>query len=98
VILEHLDQLQDLPIRGARKLAAKLDGHREQLMLSRQLATIVTQVDEAPGLNDIGWQGIYYDAFEIFCEEMGFAKYLYVQGSKSQAARDGAARLLLTDN
>jgi hypothetical protein len=42
-------------------------------MLSRQLATIVTQIDEAPGLNDIGWQGIYYDAFEIFCEEMGFA-------------------------
>ena len=73
VILEHLDQLQDLPIRGAGKLADKLDGHREQLMLSRQLATIVTQIDEAPGLNDIAWQGIYYDAFEIFCEEMGFA-------------------------
>jgi 5'-3' exonuclease len=71
-ILEHLDQLQDLPIRGAKKLADKLDAHRDQLFLSRQLATIVTDVDEAPGLQEISWQGIYLDAFELFCEEMGF--------------------------
>ena len=67
-----LDQLQDLPIRGAKKLADKLDAHRDQLFLSRQLATIVTDVDEAPGLQEISWQGIYLDAFELFCEEMGF--------------------------
>jgi hypothetical protein len=29
-------------------------------------------VDEAPALEDIGWQGIYTDAFEMFCEDMGF--------------------------
>ena len=29
-ILDHLDQLQDLPIRGASKLADKIDSHREQ--------------------------------------------------------------------
>ena len=72
VIMEHLDQLQDLPIRGAKKLADKLDSHRDQLFLARQLATIVTDVDEAPGLQEISWQGIYQDAFELFCEEMGF--------------------------
>ncbi|MGB2359295.1 MAG: 5'-3' exonuclease [Porticoccaceae bacterium] len=71
-ILEHMDQLQDLPIRGAKKLADRLDAHRDQLFLSRQLATIVTQVDEAPDLKAIGWQGIYLDAFELFCDEMGF--------------------------
>ena len=73
VIMEHLDQLQDLPIRGAKKLADKLDASREQLFLSRQLATIVTEIDEAPGLESIGWQGIHQHAFAIFCEEMGFA-------------------------
>lgn len=71
-IMEHLDQLQDLPIRGAGKLADKLHAHRDQLALSRELATIVTEVDEAPALEDIGWQGIYTDAFEMFCEDMGF--------------------------
>ena len=71
-IVEHLDQLQDLPIRGAKKLADKLDTHRDQLFLSRQLATIVTDIDEAPSLPEISWQGIYQDGFDIFCEEMGF--------------------------
>ena len=71
-IMEHLDQLQDLPIRGAKKLADKLDTHRDQLFLSRQLTQIVTDIDEAPTLEGIAWQGIYQDAFEIFCEEMGF--------------------------
>ncbi len=72
-ILAHLDQLQDLPIRGAKKLADKFNHHRDQVLLSRRLATIVTDIEQAPNVNEIGWQGIYYDAFDIFCEEMGFA-------------------------
>jgi 5'-3' exonuclease len=71
-LLEHLDQLQDLPIRGAAKLADKLDNCRERLLLSRQLATIVADIDEAPDLSQISWQGIHRDGFELFCEEMGF--------------------------
>ncbi len=72
-ILAHLDQLQDLPVRGAKKLADKFNHHRDQVLLSRRLATIVTDIEQAPSVNEIGWQGIYYDAFDIFCEEMGFA-------------------------
>ncbi|MGB1403203.1 MAG: 5'-3' exonuclease [Porticoccaceae bacterium] len=72
-ILAHLDQLQDLPIRGAKKLADKFNDHRDQLLLSRRLATIVTDIEEAPNASQIGWRGIYCDAFDIFCEEMGFA-------------------------
>ena len=72
-ILDHLDQLQDLPIRGASKLADKIDSHREQLALARQLTTIYTDIDEAPKLEQIAWQGINLDAFDLFCEEMGFA-------------------------
>ena len=72
-ILDHLDQLQDLPIRGASKLADKIDTHREQLLLARQLTTIFTDIKEAPSLDQIAWQGINLDAFDLFCEEMGFA-------------------------
>lgn len=71
-ILEHLDQLQDLPIRGAAKLADKLDNCREQLLLSHQLTTIVDNIDEVPDLSQISWQGIHRDGFELFCDEMGF--------------------------
>ncbi|ETN92258.1 DNA polymerase I [Gammaproteobacteria bacterium MOLA455] len=72
-ILDHLDQLQDLPIRGATKLADKIDNHREQLLLARQLTTIYTDINDAPSLEQIAWQGINLDAFDLFCEEMGFA-------------------------
>jgi 5'-3' exonuclease len=81
-ILAHLDQLQDLPIRGAKKLADKLSDHRDQLFLSRRLATIVTDIDQAPAIDDIGWQGIYHDAFDIFCEEMGFANAFVSRASQ----------------
>ena len=86
-ILEHLDQLQDLPIRGAGKLADKLDNGRQQLLLSRQLATIVTDIEEAPNLSQISWQGIHRDAFELFCDEMGFANS-FNDRAKSLRARE----------
>ena len=71
-ILEHLDQLQDLPIRGAKKLADKLLGSIDQIKLARELATIVTDIDVMPVPNDITWQGIQVQAFDLFAEEMGF--------------------------
>jgi 5'-3' exonuclease len=81
-ILAHLDQLQDLPIRGAKKLADKFNHHRDQVLLSRRLASIVTDIDQAPNVSQIGWQGIYYDAFDIFCEEMGFANAFVSRASQ----------------
>ena len=71
-ILEHLDQLQDLPIRGAGKLADKLSNYGEQMLLSRELATIVTKIENSPDLTEIMWKGVHQDAFMLFCEEMGF--------------------------
>jgi 5'-3' exonuclease len=71
-IMSHLDQLQDLPIRGAKKLADKLVGCADQLQLARQLTTITCDAKSVPSLESIEWKGIHLDAFEIFCEEMGF--------------------------
>jgi 5'-3' exonuclease len=84
-ILDHLDQLQDLPIRGAGKLADKIDRHREQLLLARQLTSIVTDIDAAPKLEQIAWQGINLDAFDLFCEEMGFAGKFYDRAKQLKA-------------
>ena len=71
-IMSHLDQLQDLPIRGAKKLADKLVGCVDQLQLAKQLTTITCDAKSVPSLESIEWKGIHLDAFEIFCEEMGF--------------------------
>lgn len=75
-IFENLDRLCELPVRGAGKLAEKLCACREQVFLSKQLATIVTDVERVPGLDDIAWQGLHGGAFEIFCEEMGLGTAL----------------------
>ena len=73
-IIENSDQLGDLPIRGAAKLSDKIVDNQEQLMLSRQLATIVTDIDNIPSFDKIQWQGVYQDAFTLFADEMGFAE------------------------
>lgn len=71
-IIENSDQLGDLPIRGAAKLSDKIVDNQQQLLLSRQLATIVTDIDEIPSCDKIQWQGVLQDAFELFAYEMGF--------------------------
>ena len=43
-IIEHLDQLKDLPIRGSGKLADKLNMAKDQIFLSKRLATIITDI------------------------------------------------------
>jgi 5'-3' exonuclease len=73
-IIENRDQLVDIPIRGAAKLSDKIVDNQEQLMLSRQLATIVTDIDNIPSCDKIQWQGVYQDAFTLFADEMGFAE------------------------
>jgi 5'-3' exonuclease len=71
-ILEHLDQLEGLPIRGAKKLADRFAGNQDQLMLSKRLATIETDIKDMPDIEEIKWRGVQEQAFELFAEEMGF--------------------------
>ncbi|MDG0970423.1 MAG: 5'-3' exonuclease H3TH domain-containing protein [Porticoccaceae bacterium] len=71
-IIEHVDQLQDLPIRGAKTLASRLAGCTDQIKLSKTLATIVKDAPGMPCLNEISWTGVQVQAFELFSQEMGF--------------------------
>jgi len=73
-MIARADQIQDLPIRGAKKLTDKIAEHREQMLLSRQLASIVTDIEAVPNAEQLGWQGIYQDAFALFADEMGFGE------------------------
>lgn len=73
-LLENYAQIGDLPIRGAAKIGDKIALHREQILLSRQLATIVDNLDSVPNSEDITWRGVNTDAFALFCDEMGFGE------------------------
>ena len=73
-IIDNCDQLGDLPIRGAAKLSDKIAENQDQLLLSRKLATIVTDIGDIPSCDKIQWQGVIHDAFALFADEMGFGE------------------------
>jgi DNA polymerase-1 len=72
VIYANLDKVADLPIRGAKTLAAKLLEHREMAFLSYQLATIKLDVPLAleieqlhPGAMDVPALAELYQQLEF---------------------------------
>ena len=54
----------DVKVRGAARLAATLNGMREQVALYKTLATLVTDVPLAETLDDLRWRGADRARFE----------------------------------
>ncbi len=52
-IYRNLDKVKDLEFRGAKTMAARLEEHKEQAFLSKELATIKCDVELEAGLSDI---------------------------------------------
>lgn len=75
-IFAALDELHLLPIRGAKKLAEKLEAHEEQILMARQLATIVETVPLHCSTGDLTWSEAAVDRESLweFCERMGFGR------------------------
>ena len=71
----HNDEVTGLPIRGAGKLGARLEEHRGAAFLSRELATIATDMplsiaeDLTPGPPDI-------DGLDALFDRLGFGEAL----------------------
>jgi 5'-3' exonuclease len=57
--------------RGAEKLAATLREHREDAMLYRKLATLVTDAPLKESLAQLKWAGVPRAPFEAFCDKLG---------------------------
>lgn len=73
-LFARLDEVLDLPIRGARSLHAKLETSREIALLSRQLATIT---DEAPArfdLDSLRLDGASPEAVDTLFARLGFER------------------------
>jgi 5'-3' exonuclease len=79
-LLARFDHLEGIParaalwparIRGASLLARELELRREEALLYRRLATLVTDVPLPATLEDLRWRGIPRRRFEAWCDELG---------------------------
>jgi 5'-3' exonuclease len=57
--------------RGAEKLAATLREHREDALLYRKLATLVTDAPLAESLEDLAWAGVPRARYLAMCDALG---------------------------
>ena len=73
----HIEEIPGLPtdwrvkVRGAEGLAKTLRDRREDALLYRRLATLVTDVPLAESLADLEWRGANRDALTAWCERVG---------------------------
>ena len=75
-IYERLDAVADLPIRGAKSLAAKLEGARGDAELSYELATIKTDCDLELAEGDLDSSPLDEEALVELFRELEFKTWL----------------------
>lgn len=93
-LFARMHELPGLPLRGAKGLPDKLSEFSTQMILSRCLASIVTDIDwcsEGVDVYDLRWDAQRLDAaaFADFCQRMGFGRGLSQKFNQLQAS--GAA-------
>ena len=73
----HLEAIPEDPAkwtvrpRGADKLAATLREHRDEALLYRKLATVVTDAPLKETLAQLEWAGVPRAPFESLCDRLG---------------------------
>lgn len=72
--LARLDEVAGLPIRGAGALAAKLAAHRDQALLSRRLATVVTDAPFDADPESLRYRGADRARAEALFDRLGFGR------------------------
>lgn len=90
-IYERLDAVADLPIRGAKSLAAKLEGARGDAELSYELATIKTDCDLELAEGDLDSSPLDYEALVELFRELEFKTWLEALLKGGGAAATGTA-------
>lgn len=71
-IYDGLERVAELPLRGARSLAARLEGGRQEAFLSRRLATLADDAPAAARLETLAFDGATRQAIEPLFARLGF--------------------------
>jgi 5'-3' exonuclease len=75
---QHLEAIPDDPltwdvdVRGAGRLALALRDGREAAYLYRRLATLDRDANAPGTLDDLAWDGVPREPFELLCARLGF--------------------------
>jgi 5'-3' exonuclease len=71
-LLNSIDELTHLPLRGATRIAKNLRQYRQQIHIAQQLATIVTNLNVIKTVDELRWRPPQWQLLEAFCMAMGF--------------------------
>jgi len=71
-LYERLDEVEGLPIRGASSVRAKLERGREMAFLSKELATIYSQIPLDVTFEDLAYRGADRECVETLFQQLGF--------------------------
>lgn len=66
-----LEAVAELPLRGARSVASRLEQHRELAFLSRRLATVARDAPAPARMRELEWKGARRDLAEPLVERLG---------------------------
>ena len=93
-IYNNIEQVRELPLRGAKSLADKLVAHRQAAELSYQLATIVCEVqDQGESFGQVTLEDIAADALDLDELRSFLVEYRF-QSEESERIVNQARRLL----
>lgn len=85
-LFDSLDQVEAMPIRGARSVAARLREHRDAAFLARELTRIVTDMPMAVTLEELECRRPDQDAVTELFDRLGFGGRLRQQLSRLVSA------------
>lgn len=80
MLLSAYGHIEDIPTapaewsvkpRGAERLSQTLEAQREDALLYRRLATLVTDAPLTGSLADLAWRGVPRERFEVLCDACG---------------------------
>ena len=85
-VYDRLADLHELPIRGARTLAAKLTAHRDAAYLARELTRVRRDVPLDDSLASMQRSAGDPAALEALCDELDFGQFLRRRALETIAA------------
>lgn len=75
-VLDNLERVAELPLRGARSVAARLEAERETALLSKRLATLSSEAPVPADPSLLRCAGVRLARVEALCCRLGFERLL----------------------
>ncbi len=73
-MLSDIDKISTLSIRGSKGLIGKITSHKEQIIMAKKLATIVTTLPLITTVDDLALKTPDLKKYQKFCNDMGFPR------------------------